>query len=167
VTETPKNEVDDLPEQMQVRHAKRERLLELGQEPYPVNFARTATIGQVRSEFANLNADDTTGVIHSVSGRVIFVRNTGKLCFASIRDGDGTEIQAMISLDKVGEETLEAWKSIVDIGDFVGVTGEVISSRRGELSILCNSWQMVSKALRHCRSRINHCRKKLGFAKGT
>jgi lysyl-tRNA synthetase class 2 len=148
VTDTPKIEVDDLPEQMQVRHSKRERMLELGVEPYPVNFNRTANIGQVRAQFPDLNADDTTGVIHSVSGRVIFVRNTGKLCFASVRDGDGTEIQAMISLDKVGEEALEGWKSTVDIGDFVGVTGEVISSRRGELSILCDSWQMVSKALR-------------------
>lgn len=148
MTDTPKIEVDDLPEQMQVRHSKRERLIEQGVEPYPVNFDRTASIGQVRAQFPNLNADDTTGVIHSVSGRVIFVRNTGKLCFASVRDGDGTEIQAMISLDKVGEESLESWKSTIDIGDFVGVSGEVISSRRGELSILCDSWQMVSKALR-------------------
>ena len=148
MTDTPKPEVDDLPEQMQVRHSKRERLLEQGIEPYPVNFNRTSTIGKVREQFPNLNADDTTGVIHAISGRVIFGRNTGKLCFANLRDGDGTEIQAMLSLDKVGEEALESWKSMVDIGDFVGVTGEVISSRRGELSILCDSWQMVSKALR-------------------
>ncbi len=148
MTDTQKPEVDDLPEQMQVRHSKRERLIAQGIEPYPVNFNRTANIGQVRSQFPNLNADDTTGVIHSVSGRIIFVRNTGKLCFASLRDGDGAEIQAMLSFDKVGEESLEAWKSTVDIGDFVGVTGEVISSRRGELSILCDSWQIVSKALR-------------------
>jgi lysyl-tRNA synthetase class 2 len=148
VTDTPKPEVDDLPEQMQVRHSKRERLIEQGVEPYPVNFDRTSTIGKVREQFPNLNAEDTTGVIHSISGRVIFGRNTGKLCFANLRDGDGSEIQAMLSFDKVGEEALEAWKSIVDIGDFVGVTGEVISSRRGELSILCDSWQMVSKALR-------------------
>ena len=148
MTDTPKPEVDDLPEQMQVRHSKRDRLLEQGIEPYPVNFNRTSTIGKVREQFPNLNADDTTGVIHAISGRVIFGRNTGKLCFANLRDGDGTEIQAMLSLDKVGEEALESWKSMVDIGDFVGVTGEVISSRRGELSILCDSWQMVSKALR-------------------
>lgn len=148
MTDTPKTEVDDLPEQMQVRHSKRERLIEQGIEPYPVNFNRTATIGQVRKQFPDLNADDTTGVIHSISGRVIFVRNTGKLCFATLRDGDGSEIQAMISFDKVGQESLDNWKSTIDIGDFVGVTGEVISSRRGELSVLCDTWQMVSKALR-------------------
>jgi len=146
--QTPDIEVDDLPEQMQVRHSKRERLLDEGIEPYPVTFARTATIGEVRAQFPILEVDATTGVVHSISGRVIFVRNTGKLCFATVRDGDGTEIQAMLSLDKVGEDGLASWKSLVDIGDFVGVTGEVISSRRGELSVLADSWTMVSKALR-------------------
>ncbi len=145
---TPELDVDDLPEQMQVRHSKRERLLGEGKEPYPVTFGRTTTIGAVRAEFGHLQADETSGVVHSISGRVIFVRNTGKLCFASLRDGDGTEIQAMLSLDKVGETALAEWKSLVDIGDFVGVTGEVISSRRGELSVLATEWQMVSKALR-------------------
>lgn len=145
---TPDLDIDDLPEQMQVRHSKRERLLEDGVEPYPVTFARTATIGQVREQFPDLAIDATTGVVHSISGRVIFVRNTGKLCFATLRDGDGTEIQAMLSLDKIGEQALADWKSLVDIGDFVGITGEVISSRRGELSVLADTWVMVSKALR-------------------
>jgi lysyl-tRNA synthetase class 2 len=86
--------------------------------------------------------------VHSVSGRIIFKRDTGKLCFATLREGDGTELQAMISLDKVGEEQLESWKSDVDLGDFVSVTGEIISSKRGELSVLANSWQMASKSLR-------------------
>jgi lysyl-tRNA synthetase class 2 len=79
---------------------------------------------------------------------VIFVRNTGKLCFATLRDGDGTELQLMLSLDKVGERSLADWKSLVDIGDFVSATGEVISSKRGELSVLADSWQVASKALR-------------------
>ena len=75
----------------------------------------------------------------SVTGRVIFVRNTGKLCFATLRDGDGTELQAMLSLDRVGAERLDDWKRLVDLGDHVGVTGEVITSRRGELSVLAES----------------------------
>ena len=146
--QNPAPEIDDLPEQMQVRHSKRERLLEAGLEPYPVTFVRTAAIGEIRAKYPALEADQTTDDIHSISGRVIFVRNTGKLCFATLRDGDGSEIQAMLSLDKVGETILADWKSLVDIGDFVGITGEVISSRRGELSVLATSWQMVSKALR-------------------
>ena len=79
---------------------------------------------------------------------MIFVRNSGKLCFATLRDGDGTELQAMLSLDKVGAEALEDWKRRVDLGDQVGVAGEVITSRRGELSVLADSWTMTAKALR-------------------
>lgn len=149
MSETPiLSEADDLPEQMQVRHGKREHLLGSGTAPYAVNFTRTATIGRVRADFPALEPDTATGVTHSLSGRVIFVRNTGKLCFVTLRDGDGTELQGMLSLDKVGEESLADWKSLVDIGDFVGLTGEVISSKRGELSLLADEWQMISKALR-------------------
>ena len=79
---------------------------------------------------------------------MIFARNSGKLCFATLQEGDGTQLQAMISLDRVGQEALDAWKTEVDLGDIVFVHGEVISSRRGELSVLADSWQMASKALR-------------------
>ncbi|EUA32591.1 OB-fold nucleic acid binding domain protein [Mycobacterium xenopi 3993] len=79
---------------------------------------------------------------------MIFIRNSGKLCFATLQDGDGTQLQAMISLAKVGQDALDAWKADVDIGDIVYVHGEVISSRRGELSVLADTWQMASKSLR-------------------
>lgn len=141
-------EDDDLPEQMQVRHDKRARLLADGRQPYPVTVPRTHSLAAVRAEWGGLQADESTGVTVSVSARVIFFRNTGKLCFATLRDGDGTELQAMLSLDKVGETSLAAWKSDVDLGDFISVTGEVISSKRGELSVLADSWQMAAKALR-------------------
>ena len=78
----------------------------------------------------------------------MFARNSGKLCFATLQDGDGTQLQVMISLDKVGQEALDDWKADVDIGDIVYVHGNVISSRRGELSVLADSWQMASKSLR-------------------
>ncbi len=83
-----------------------------------------------------------------VAGRVMFSRNTGKLCFATLQEGDGTQLQVMLSLAGVGEEALAAWKSEVDLGDIVFVHGEVISSRRGELSVMADSWTMASKALR-------------------
>jgi lysyl-tRNA synthetase, class II len=79
---------------------------------------------------------------------VVFARNSGKLCFATLQEGDGTHLQAMLSLASVGQEALDAWKADVDLGDIVFVHGEVISSRRGELSVLADSWQMASKALR-------------------
>jgi len=95
-----------------------------------------------------LAIDVATGEIESVTGRVIFKRDTGKLCFATLREGDGTELQAMFSLDKVGQESLDLWKGDIDLGDLVSVTGEVITSKRGELSILATSWQIAAKSLR-------------------
>ncbi|WP_422737262.1 lysine--tRNA ligase [Micromonospora sp. WMMD729] len=144
----PVDPADDLPEQMKVRREKRDRMLAEGVEPYPVGFPRTTTLAEIRERYADLETDTATGDEVSVTGRVIFVRNTGKLCFATLRDGDGTELQAMLSLDRVGPERLEAWKRLVDLGDHVGVTGEVITSRRGELSVLAQRWEMTAKALR-------------------
>lgn len=145
--ETPT--ISDLSEQMQIRLEKRAKLLESGREAYPVGVPVTRTIASIREQYdGKLEADDTTGDIVGISGRVVFVRNTGKLCFASLQQGDGTRIQAMISLAGVGEEALADWKALVDLGDHVFVHGEVISSRRGELSVMADSWQMASKALR-------------------
>ena len=139
---------DDLPEQLRIRRGKRAAILERGGEAYPVSVPRTKTLKAIRDENTGLDIDVATGKIESVTGRVIFKRDTGKLCFATLREGDGTELQTMFSLDKVGEESLGLWKSEIDLGDHVSVTGEVITSKRGELSILANEWQLASKSLR-------------------
>jgi len=139
---------EDLPEQMRIRRAKRAAILDGGHQAYPVTVPLTHTIAEVRQTFPDLEIDTRTGVPVGIAGRVIFSRNTGKLCFATLRSGEGAEIQAMLSLAEVGEDSLEQWKEIVDLGDHVFVHGEVITSKRGELSVLADSWQMVSKALR-------------------
>lgn len=138
----------DVPEQFRIRQAKRERLLAENRDPYPVEVARTHTLAEIRQAYSELEANAETGEIVGVAGRVMFARNSGKLCFATLQEGDGTALQAMISLDRVGQDSLDAWKADVDLGDIVYVHGEVISSRRGELSVLADSWQIVSKALR-------------------
>ncbi|WP_216213848.1 lysine--tRNA ligase [Amycolatopsis aidingensis] len=139
---------DDLPEQMRVRREKRDRILAEGIDPYPVEVARTHTLAEVRQAHSELPADTATGSRVGVTGRVMFMRNTGKLCFATLREGDGTELQAMLSLAQVGGDALAAWKSDVDLGDHVFVQGEVITSKRGELSVLADSWRLTSKAIR-------------------
>lgn len=137
-----------MPEQIRIRHAKREQLLAAGHEPYPVSVPITHTIAQVRAAHPDLAPDVQTGAIVGIAGRVIYSRNTGKLCFATLRSGDGTEIQAMVSLAGVGEAGLEEWKDLVDLGDTVFVHGEVITSKRGELSVMADRWSMAAKALR-------------------
>ena len=139
---------DDLPEQLRIRREKRAAILKRGGQPYPVSVPRTTTLLEIRTKHKDLPIDVSTGEIESITGRVIFKRDTGKLCFANLREGDGTELQAMFSLDKIGEEQLEIWKSEIDLGDIVSVTGEVITSKRGELSILSNSFTLAAKALR-------------------
>ena len=144
----PEGVEDDLPEQLRVRRDKRERLAAMGHDPYPVSLPVTASLAEVRQRFGDLEADATTGVRVGVTGRVIFIRNTGKLCFATLRAGDGTELQAMVSLASVGEQSLADWKALVDLGDHVFVHGEVIASKRGELSVMADEWRMAAKSLR-------------------
>jgi lysyl-tRNA synthetase, class II len=137
-------------EQMRVRRDKRDRLLAAGHLPYPINVDRTHTLDELVSTYdaGQLGPDSHTGAEVSVTGRVIFLRNTGRLCFARLREGAGTELQVMVSEADVGAESLAEFKSFVDIGDHIAVRGEVVTSRRGELSIQANSWRIAAKALR-------------------
>jgi lysyl-tRNA synthetase class 2 len=135
---------------MQVRLDKRQRLLDQGVQPYPTTVERTHTIRQIRETYdgQELEPDTRTGEQVAITGRVIFQRNTGKLCFAKLREGDGSEIQVMLSLADVGEESLADFKALVDIGDLLAVRGEVITSRRGELSVSVKEWEVAAKTLR-------------------
>ena len=163
MSEQKNNEVNDVPEQLRIRREKRDRLLESGVEAYPVTVERTISLKDLRHDFrvvaegeepgteegvTYLAPGEETEVTHAIAGRLIFMRNTGKLCFATLQDGDGTQVQAMLSLAEVGKERLDAWKSDVDLGDFISVRGRVISSRRGELSIMVSEWTMAAKSLR-------------------
>lgn len=153
----------EVPEQLRIRREKRERILSTGGEAYPVTVDRTIAISDLRRKFvvlaegedaANeegvtyLRAGDETDTEVAIAGRVLFIRNTGKLCFAALQEGNGTQIQAMLSLAVVGAEKLAEWKQNVDLGDIVSVRGKVIASKRGELSVLASNWQMAAKALR-------------------
>jgi len=140
----------DVPEQMRVRLEKRARLLDSGVPPYPVTVERTHTLAQVRSSYdgQGLDPDTRTGEQVAVTGRVMFLRNTGKLCFVRLREGDGTELQVMLSLADLGEESLARFKALVDLGDLLAVRGEVVTSRRGELSVQASDWSLAAKTLR-------------------
>ncbi len=142
----------DTTDQRAVRMDKRARLLEKGVPAYPVAVERSASLAEVRRRFPDLEPGASTGETVAVTGRVMFIRNTGKLCFATLQEGGpqgaGTRLQAMISLAEVGEDSLAQWKAAVDLGDQVQVSGEVITSRRGELSVMAHSFAIASKAIR-------------------
>ncbi|MET0865124.1 MAG: lysine--tRNA ligase [Nakamurella sp.] len=137
---------------MRVRRDKRQRLIDEGIEPYPVGVDRTTTLATLREQYPDLPPDTDTGEIVGITGRVIFLRNKGKLCFATVREGGagetGAELQVMVSLASVGADSLAAFKASVDLGDHLFVHGTVITSRTGELSVLADSWSIAAKALR-------------------
>ena len=158
-------------EQFEVRAGKRERLRSEGWDPYPVSVPVTTTIAAVREGYAHLEAGQETDDVVGVAGRVVFLRNTGRLCFVTLQDGAGTTLQAMLSakaLPAEGHTALAAFKADVDLGDHLFVHGRVISSRRGELSVMAEpvlregaeaasagdddvevpAWRIASKALR-------------------
>lgn len=139
---------DNTPEQLRIRREKREVILGEGREAYPVSIPRTASLAEIRAKYPDLEAGTETGDEVGVAGRVIFLRNKGKLCFATLQEGDGTQLQAMVSFNGVGEDSLKQWKAQVDLGDIVFIHGQVISSRTGELSVMADEWTMASKSLR-------------------
>ncbi|MBT5576531.1 MAG: lysine--tRNA ligase [Microbacteriaceae bacterium] len=144
---TPGPEVDDIDEQHAVRLGKREHMLAAGMEPFPVAVPITTTISQVRSAHPDLAPEAETGEIVGIAGRVVHMRVTGKLAFLSLQGGSGERLQAMVSFGEVGEESFESLKELVDLGDHVFVSGEVIASKRGELSVMVSSWQIAAKAV--------------------
>ena len=137
---------DDTPEQVKVRAAKRARLMEAGIPAYPVLLPITTTIKKVREKYAHLEAGEETEDYVGLAGRVILARNGGKLCFATLMDGEGNKIQVMLSAASVGAESLAAYKNAVDLGDHLFVHGRVISSRRGELSIFAAPAEVTPEA---------------------
>jgi lysyl-tRNA synthetase class 2 len=129
-----------------IRRAKVDALRRTGVDPYPDRFDRTASSGALRTRFGDLSPSAETGVVERVAGRVMLSRRMGKLQFLTLRDGDGT-VQLFVSKSVIGDDGFEAVKE-VDIGDWVGAEGEVITTKAGELSIRAISLQLLSKAIR-------------------
>jgi lysyl-tRNA synthetase class 2 len=147
VTDATADETDDLPEQIRIRTEKLERIRSEGVDPYPVGFPRTTSLADVRARFGDLAPDAATGETVGITGRVVLNRPGGKLTFATLQE-NGERLQVMLPQDAVGAERLAAWKSDVDLGDHVGITGEVVTSRRGELSVRATDWALTAKSLR-------------------
>ncbi|MFC5261290.1 bifunctional lysylphosphatidylglycerol synthetase/lysine--tRNA ligase LysX [Kribbella qitaiheensis] len=135
-----------LTEQERIRRGKLAGLVAAGIEPYPVSVPRTETLERIRAVHQNLPADHHTGHQASVTGRVTRMRNHGGLAFAELQDGLAN-LQVMLTADTCGATSLEHWRRLVDIGDHVSVTGEVVTSRRGELSLAATGWLMAAKCL--------------------
>jgi lysyl-tRNA synthetase, class II len=128
------------------RLAQLDEIRATGGTPYPYRFDRTHTIDQIRSAWDSLEPGVETDEAVAVAGRVMLLRDSGKLVFATVRDRSG-DIQLFVSKAVVGDEAFAAIKHL-DLGDWVGVHGTVMTTRKGELSIKTDRVELLAKAVR-------------------
>ena len=132
-----------------VEQARREKLARLraaGIDPYPVGFTRTHTLAEVADSWDRLEAGEESGDVVRVAGRIVLKRSMGRLAFWTLRQGDD-ELQAMLTVQSLGQEAFDLAVDF-DAGDWVGVEGPVVRTRRGELSVKATSVALLSKSLR-------------------
>lgn len=128
------------------RRKKRDVLREAGIDPYPTRFDRTATAGALHAEHDGLDADVRTGQIAKMAGRLTSLRGHGKLVFVTLSDVTGS-IQLLIQESNRSDQAAKVLEAL-DLGDWIGAEGEVITSRRGELSLDVTELWLLSKSLR-------------------
>ncbi len=129
-----------------VRRAKLDALRAAGIEPFVNGWNPTARASALDDRHAMLEPGDETDEVVSVAGRVVAIRDQGKVIFVVLRDATG-DLQLFIRLNVIGEEGFSAVKQL-DVGDWVGATGTVLRTRRGELSVAPTSVVLLSKSLR-------------------
>ncbi len=135
---TWQEELNDL---MRIRREKIEQLRQLGVNPYPYKFERTHFSADVVENFEALEGQSV-----ALAGRLMAVRRMGKASFAHLMDSKG-RIQIYVRSDNVGDASYAVFK-LLDIGDLVGVRGEVFKTRTGEITVLVRELVLLSKALR-------------------
>ncbi len=133
-------------DERQRRLAKIEALRESGTDPYPVRFDRTNTIDELLVRYAGLDAGVETTDVVRVAGRVMLLRRQGKLTFATLRDGTAS-MQLFVSRSVIGDDEHDRFDDL-DLGDWIGVEGSIMTTRKGELSVRVSSAQLLAKALR-------------------
>src|SRR5262245_49347501 len=142
MSEEPESSASDL---LAERRAKLEKLREQGIEPFPHAFPDRTEVAAVRESHEDLDPGEETDDRYRVAGRLIARRGHGKASFLDLRDGSGQiQIQARV------DELAEAYEGLLslDIGDIVGIEGTVFASKRGELSIRADAWELLAKSLR-------------------
>jgi len=140
-------ENEDLNELMRQRQRKLQELISSGVNPYKGGFERTNYLSEIISAYnERLQPGENTKDMVTVAGRLMALRKHGKASFAVINDVSG-KMQLYLSVDKLKEERYRFFLNL-DIGDWVGVSGPVFKTHRGELSIAVNDFELLSKSLR-------------------
>ncbi|MBG8429797.1 lysine--tRNA ligase [Enterococcus faecium] len=148
MTQEQQHQVEDLNDQMLVRRQKMEQLREDGIDPFGKRFERTHNSEELHELFDPRTKEELAemGLTASVAGRMMTRRGKGKAGFAHLQDREG-QIQIYVRKDQVGDEAYEVFKH-ADLGDFFGVTGQIMKTDTGEVSIKASEITILSKALR-------------------
>lgn len=141
--DSPSVVAEDLPEQTRVRQAKLDRLRELGVEPYPTRAQRSHTAADALADFDILQSANS---LVTLAGRLISRRDMGKASFGHLRDASG-DLQLYLRRDHLGDDAYSQFRSLVDLNDFLQVTGTVMRTRTGEATLDVSSFTMLAKAL--------------------
>ena len=131
-----------------IRREKANKLKEMGLDPYGQRFDRNAFSRDIKEKYQSVEHDEFENITdeYTVAGRIMFIRKMGKASFFTIQDKTGS-IQIYISINDVGEDSYNLFKT-ADIGDIVGVSGRVMKTRTGEITIKCLKYTHLVKALR-------------------
>lgn len=132
---------EELNQLMRVRREKLEQIQQMQVVPYPYSYERTHRTQEIKDHFAELENKKIT-----TAGRILAIRNQGKANFVDIADTQG-RIQLYIRKDDVGEEKFNLF-GLLDLGDFIGVKGDVLKTRTGEITIKVDSFELLGKSLR-------------------
>jgi len=139
---------DDPRDEFRARLDKIHEIRARGDDPYPVRFDRTHTLGAARANWDDrIDVGESTDDVVRVAGRVLLKRDQGKLVFATLRDGTG-DLQLFVSKGEVGDDAFDRFVGEVDRGDWVGVTGTMMKTKKGELSVKVKEFRILAKALR-------------------
>lgn len=144
MTENVEEQIEDDP--IEVRKNKRQALIDSGIDPYGHAFKRTALVDELEKRYAKLEDGEVTEDEVSLAGRIMARRVQGKIAFLELADYSGT-IQLFCRINNLGEDAFAAIKDL-DVGDWVGVIGDVMRTRRGQLSVAVKSFELLSKSLR-------------------
>jgi len=132
-------DLEHLSDEMKVRREKIGSIRENGMQPFAESYERSHTLGQS----AKL-ADGVTGV--RIAGRIVALRYFGKLAFGDLFDSTG-KVQFALQRNRLNDRFAQ-FKQLVDVGDFVGIEGEMFTTRTGEKTVDAHSWTFLSKSLR-------------------
>ena len=132
---------------MKEREKKLELLKKAGINPYPYSFKTTAEAKYLQEKYSKLKNEEKTKDTFKVAGRIIIIRDIGKIIFIDLQDSS-RKIQIVLQENETPKDKIDFIKKFIDIGDYIGITGTIFRTKRGEISILVKDLQLLSKSIK-------------------